>query len=501
LGAELVYVPLASWCLPSAFAALARRHDLELRVVHFRSWYPGDVRANSLVISGQDEGIALTSQAIRGRIELSPLLSGTLAFAFLKVSEVAATVTRRQTTLARGTEAVRPPSNVRYAGLLGLPDLERLRLDTAELDVRAVQVGTLRLAGRLVLRFEKTTVSTEGGRVHATATLRGVSAPRPADERGEALGDLAGKFSLELTRSPTQALAPARWRGATRGELNWRTASLSDLLDSGPDWVVTDARLAFELHGVGTTPAAGSFAELHARELRAPPLPFESCNLVLREARIRVEGDEPAGAPNQPGGSLSAQSPSADLFCGESAGAFAVEADTRFRLPESKDPSVALESGTIHARRSGPVAPSGSSSALNVTLSLSRASWSRSTGLELGGALTARGPDAGSLLTLAHADPGARWMLNELVGQPFAAKLALSFSPARLAFERVELETDSVAANGAVAIGDDGAHGAFLVERGRLNLGVQVTAGGLRLETAPTRVWLRQSLQPFALAP
>jgi hypothetical protein len=222
--------------------------------------------------------------------------------------------------------------------------------------------------------------------------------------------------------------------------------------------------------------------------------------VLWRDATVRVDVGKSSPA-DVTRGSLSAQSPSTDLFC-SAAGAFEVDSEAPFRILEQSQTSITFDSGTIHARRLGQQGvPSRPSSALSASLSLSRASWSHSAGFELGGTLTAQGADAGALLTLAHADPGARWMLNEVVGQPFTAQLQASLTSARLALEHVEIATDGVTADGAVAIADGGARGAFLVERGRLNLGVQVTKDGLQLRLAPPRVWLRQSLRPLALTP
>lgn len=104
------------------------------------------------------------------------------------------------------------------------------------------------------------------------------------------------------------------------------------------------------------------------------------------------------------------------------------------------------------------------------------------------------GDDAALALDLLRADTTVRWMLSELSGQPFVLTGALHVCSAGIDVERVALETGPSRAHGAMHLDTHSARGAFALQRGSLDLGVELTADGVTAEWALRPGWLAAEL-------
>ncbi len=111
-------------------------------------------------------------------------------------------------------------------------------------------------------------------------------------------------------------------------------------------------------------------------------------------------------------------------------------------------------------------------------------------GLSVLGRAHVKGPDAGAGLDWANADAGARWMLDELVGQPFELEAALHLCDAGLEIDDIRVRSGVTQGEGALRYDDGAARGAVLLRRGALNIGVTLLPDGAQALLSPEPRWL-----------
>ncbi|MEO6600436.1 MAG: hypothetical protein ABIQ16_11220, partial [Polyangiaceae bacterium] len=295
-----------------------------------------------------------------------------------------------------------------------------------------------------------------------------------------------------------------RSRLVVQGAAHWKSAELGALLGVNRDLSSTDGSLAVELSFMNDALASGSLLSLSSGELRAPAVSFAPAGALFHELELKASLAEQAETNAPRLWDCDLNSPRVDLTLFGEPRRFSLHAASRVGALFERAPStLTFSDGNVQAQRLPvPDEPAADRERkLELALKGAHATFSEAEGFAIAGSLTASGSDAGSILRLTEADPALLWMLSELDRTPFDMEVDVSVQPSRMAFEGVTLTTKrDAAAHGALFVDDGGARGAFLVRRGRLQLGVHVAPSGMTLDMGVNGEWLSRSLQEIGLA-
>lgn len=170
----------------------------------------------------------------------------------------------------------------------------------------------------------------------------------------------------------------------------------------------------------------------------------------------------------------------------------------RWSVPDSGPFQVRLGDGLIEAsdiasRSTGPSdvpAEKRGHTALRALLRVEAGRFAAPDELTLLGRVHVKGADAGVGLDWANADAGARWMLAELIGQPFELEAALQLCGAGLTLDDIRLETGLTQGTGVLRSVGDESRGALVLRRGSLSVGVRLLPGGAQALLSPEPGWL-----------
>ncbi|MEO8983309.1 MAG: hypothetical protein ABI548_27350 [Polyangiaceae bacterium] len=501
-GLELAYLAVFNIWIPARLVAFAKRHELSLRLTGFRSLYPGDLRVAAMQLSGASQAFDITTEAVQGRMKLWALIGGSFDLASLQVANVRAHVKRPGELLlarARGSAA---PTRVeaQEAGFGDLPGMQQIRVDRAKISVASAGLGALKLDGQVEVQVTRARLAEGGLEMQAFAHFLNVKATR-ASRDDAPLAALDGDVAWQITEREGARRRADGSRLSVRSSMRWRTANLGALLGTGPDIDARDAHLSVELRMNDGATRPGSYVELQSAELRAPDLPVLLGAGVFRQARLRLDLEAPKASPDHLTGSLSLHSADVEFAFHGQAQHFSIAGKTTIDDLDTSASSLRLSGGQFHAERaSSRGVQAEAQQALHLVLKLDRAHWSSHSGLGLSGELLANGSDASALLALGPPDPGARWMLSELVLTPFNLRLDVRLRPELVSLQNIVLRTPRDDARGALYLGDAGARGVLLFQRGKLNIGVEVQPDTLNLNLGVDGAWLTRSLAALSAA-
>lgn len=127
---------------------------------------------------------------------------------------------------------------------------------------------------------------------------------------------------------------------------------------------------------------------------------------------------------------------------------------------------------------------------VNAHLDVQSASISAGQGASIQGAVMLTGTDAGIWLDLAGAGGALRWMLSDIIGQPFTARGQVHARDGWLSVEQVELEIGPSRAQGALRTDGDRIAAAFLVRRGSSAIGITISEAGVSVRAMADPAWL-----------
>lgn len=479
IALELFYLAWGNFWLPRRFVGLAKRADLELRLTGFRTLYPGEFRLERMALSGGRFEFNATAQRVRGRLSLGSLLSSGYELVWFAASEVEVRVPSPAalvTALSQAADNAKAPI-VQLGALSGPGDAPALRVAQASLDLRDLQLGGVRFRGPMKTFVHGLELRKDGVSLAADVHFSGLKVahtPNPDATSSVLEGQLALRVGdgIQVTsKSTSPRLEIARLFGAT--------SALG----------LVDARLDVMLRLGGRENTAPSTIELVGSVLRDESSGPNA--LIVRNPRLRLRlTDETGGAPKTELGHFELSSPRIELTVQQQRQQFSCKASGKLEQAAVEPFGIALSDTTIHVERGEPAL----GGALQGELVGMRATWSGISGLSLSGHLTASGSDAGTLLDLGQAAPGARWMLSEIEGTPFQLALELDDQRGVFALEDVAITTARDSANGAMYLSDTGLRGALLVQRASFQLGIVLSPEGMRLETQATDGWLRETL-------
>jgi hypothetical protein len=444
---ELVYLLAGNLFLHARLARLAAQNKLSFESRGLRTLFPGDLRCQRVSLHDAAGRSAVLLRDMRAKLELLPLLRGVVRVRQLEARQLEARFD------GQGPDAVHLTGGSQLHAASFVITRDRFSAQ-----------GKLLFTGARLKRNDLLVATFRG---ELTFDLPASSRPVPWRERVS----VQSRLSAELSDIGPALRLPRAVLDAPQGRLETRVS-------------VKQGRLVSCSLELEIGPAFGRIQELEWSAPRTVHVGLTVTDGHERKVRIRL-----SSASLHLSRERSSAHPAASCDA-------AIDLDLVAAPVGAQQASLAELHGLLRARSLRATAP-GESHAAGAELEIERASWSRSDGLQLTGKLHATGQDAGTLLPLLDVEPALSWSLSELQGQRFRLDFSVDSRRSRVSLQDIALETPALAAQGGLQfVGGGLAHGALLVQRGRLRFGLLLGDESSELDLKPGPDWLAQALGP-----